>query len=158
MSRPVCVASLAALALLAGCGTTTQDRALGGAGIGAAAGTVIGAVTGFGLVQGALLGAGVGAATGAVTTPSQVDLGQPVWKGAAAQPAGAQPAAFRAADPATVRAVQSGLVRLGYDPGAGDGVAGPRTRAAISRYQQDNRLPVDGNPSPELLAHIEQRR
>jgi hypothetical protein len=43
---------------LAGCGTNTSDRALSGAGIGAA----------------------TGALTGAVTTPSQVDLGRPIWR------------------------------------------------------------------------------
>ena len=44
--------------LLAGCGSTTGDRAVSGAGIGAAAGGAI----------------------GAATQPSQVDLGKPVWK------------------------------------------------------------------------------
>jgi len=64
---------------LAGCGTTVGDRGLSGAGIGAASGAAIGAMVGNPLV-GAAIGAGAGAVAGAVTTPSQVDLGKPVWQ------------------------------------------------------------------------------
>jgi phage tail tape-measure protein len=65
---------------LAACGETTGDRALSGAAIGAGSGAAIGAVAGpVGVGTGAAIGAGVGAATGAVTSPSQVDLGRPVW-------------------------------------------------------------------------------
>ncbi|HUB96073.1 MAG TPA: hypothetical protein VL993_09155 [Stellaceae bacterium] len=75
--------SLIALALagftLAACGTTTGDRGLSGAGIGAATGAVAGAMVGAPLA-GAAIGAGAGAAVGAATTPSQVDLGRPVWE------------------------------------------------------------------------------
>jgi peptidoglycan hydrolase-like protein with peptidoglycan-binding domain len=34
------------------------------------------------------------------------------------------------------RQIQTALRRLGYDPGAVDGVFGPQTRAAIRRFQQ----------------------
>src|SRR5690242_19391448 len=122
--------AIAAAATLAACGTTTEDRAAGGAGIGAVAGTVVGAVTGFGLIQGALLGAGVGAVSGAVTTPAQVDLGKPLWK--SEQQA--------STDPGLVRNIQDGLRRLGYQPGPSDGSVGAQTRSAIQRYQQDNGL------------------
>jgi osmotically inducible lipoprotein OsmB len=74
--------SLIAIALagmtLAGCGTTTGDRGLSGAGIGAATGAVAGAMVGAPL-EGAAIGAGAGATIGAVTSPSAVDLGKPVW-------------------------------------------------------------------------------
>lgn len=70
--------TIVALAL-AGCGTSVGDRGLSGAGIGAASGAVIGAMVGNPLV-GAAIGAGAGAVAGAVTTPSQVDLGKPVWR------------------------------------------------------------------------------
>ena len=63
---------------LAACGTTTQDRALSGGGIGAGAGALGGALVGA-PVAGALLGGAAGAAGGALTNPSQVDLGKPVW-------------------------------------------------------------------------------
>lgn len=72
-------AVFAAALALAGCGETVGDRGLSGAGIGAAGGAVIGAIVGAPLV-GAAIGAGAGAAVGAVTTPSQVDLGKPVWR------------------------------------------------------------------------------
>ncbi len=59
--------------LLAACGTAEQDRALSGAGMGAAGGALVGGPVG------ALAGAGIGAAGGAVTEPSDVQLGEPVW-------------------------------------------------------------------------------
>ena len=67
------------LLALAACGETTGDRGLSGAGIGAAVGAVGGALVGEPLA-GAAIGAGVGAGAGALTSPSQVDLGKPVWE------------------------------------------------------------------------------
>ncbi|HUH84050.1 MAG TPA: glycine zipper family protein [Stellaceae bacterium] len=72
--------SVVAMALLlAACGTSTTDRAASGAGIGAAAGAIGGAFFGAPLI-GAAVGAAAGGTVGAVTTPSDVDLGKPVWK------------------------------------------------------------------------------
>ena len=65
--------------LLAACGATPGDRAVSGAAIGAAGGAVVGAMVGAPLA-GAAIGAAAGGVTGAVTTPSQVDLGKPVWE------------------------------------------------------------------------------
>lgn len=62
----VAAALFAGALLLAGCGTSTTDRALSGAGIGAGAGLVVGAVAGIpaaGAAVGALAGVGVGVAT-----------------------------------------------------------------------------------------------
>jgi osmotically inducible lipoprotein OsmB len=73
------VIALAATVALAGCGTTTGDRGLSGAGIGAAGGAVVGAMVGAPLA-GAAIGAGAGAVAGAVTSPSTIDLGKPVWE------------------------------------------------------------------------------
>ena len=73
------LAVVAGMLALAACGDTTGDRGLSGAGIGAAVGAVGGALVGDPLA-GAAIGAGVGAATGALTSPSQVDLGKPVWE------------------------------------------------------------------------------
>lgn len=64
---------------LAACGSSTGDRALSGAGIGAAAGTVGSALVGGSLVGGALLGGAAGAAAGALTDEDDVDLGDPLW-------------------------------------------------------------------------------
>ena len=77
MNRSIIAVALAAITL-AGCGTTTGDRGLSGAGIGAATGAVAGALVGAPLV-GAAIGAGAGATIGAATSPTAVDLGKPVW-------------------------------------------------------------------------------
>jgi len=74
-----CFALLLAGSLTA-CGSTTADRGLSGAGIGAAAGTALGAVTGLGIVEGALIGAGAGGITGVLTDEDQINLGKPFWK------------------------------------------------------------------------------
>jgi osmotically inducible lipoprotein OsmB len=78
MNRSIIVVLALAAFALAGCGTTTGDRGLSGAGIGAATGAVVGAMVGAPLA-GAAIGAGAGATVGAVTAPSSVDLGKPVW-------------------------------------------------------------------------------
>ncbi|MFZ0695307.1 MAG: YMGG-like glycine zipper-containing protein [Alphaproteobacteria bacterium] len=71
-------AAFSALALGA-CGTSTTDRAVSGAGIGAGVGAVGGLLLGD-PVDGALIGAAVGGGTGALTDKSQVDLGKPAWR------------------------------------------------------------------------------
>jgi len=64
---------LLATAMLAACGTTTTDRTVSGAGIGAGIGLLGGP-------PGVVVGALVGGAAGAATSPSQIDLGRPVWE------------------------------------------------------------------------------
>ncbi|HEV7370776.1 hypothetical protein [Arenibaculum sp.] len=71
--------AIAGAALVSACGNTTEDRALSGAGIGAAAGGVGGALTGNTL-GGAVLGGAAGAAAGALTDEEDVDLGEPIWR------------------------------------------------------------------------------
>jgi peptidoglycan hydrolase-like protein with peptidoglycan-binding domain len=153
MSRKVglAIAALSLPLLLAACGDTTEDRALSGAGIGAASGAVIGAVTGIGPGAGALIGGAVGATAGAVTDSSQVNLGKPVWRNSSGGQSGS------AYDEGTVRNIQAGLQRLGYDPGPADGRFGPQTEAAIRRFQQDNGLAVDGQPTASVWQQIQQR-
>jgi len=77
MKYRLVVLTTAAL-LLAACGTSTQDRALSGGGIGAGAGALGGMLVGH-PVEGALLGGAAGAAGGALTKSSDIDLGKPVW-------------------------------------------------------------------------------
>jgi len=60
--------------LLAGCGTTKGDRGLSGAGIGAGIGIIGGP-------PGIVVGAAAGAVVGMATTPTQINLGRPVWRG-----------------------------------------------------------------------------
>jgi hypothetical protein len=73
---------VAALALsLAACGTDRTERVQGGAATGAATGAGVGALAGpVGVVAGAVIGGGAGALTGATTSPTDVNLGRPVWK------------------------------------------------------------------------------
>jgi hypothetical protein len=71
--RSITIVLLAA-ALLSGCGTTTGDRGLSGAGIGAGIGVIGGP-------PGMVLGGAIGAGVGMVTRPSTVNLGKPAWKG-----------------------------------------------------------------------------
>jgi hypothetical protein len=50
--------------------------------------------------------------------------------------------------------VQSGLIRLGYLHGRADGIAGPMTATAISKFEAEKGLPVNGLPSHDLLGVI----
>lgn len=71
--------ALGAALLLSACGQTPADRAMTGAGMGAAGGALLGAVVGAPMI-GALVGGSAGAVAGAATDPSEIYLGQPVWK------------------------------------------------------------------------------
>ena len=126
---------------LAACGETQGERGLSGAAIGAGAGAVVGAATGIGPGAGAVIGGVAGGATGVLTTPSQANVGKPVYKSSTG-------------GDATVRDIQAGLQRLGYNPGAADGRMGHKTAAAIRKYQQDNGMTVDGQPSQAVLDSI----
>lgn len=78
MNRLVLAATMSLLVLSA-CGTSTQDRAISGGAMGAAAGGVGGLLLDH-PVAGALLGGTAGAAAGALTDEDQINLGKPVWK------------------------------------------------------------------------------
>jgi hypothetical protein len=55
---------------------------------------------------------------------------------------------------AMVADIQTELVRHGYLTAQADGMIGPQTRTAISEYQRDQGLLVDGQPSAALLEHM----
>jgi len=79
------IISVAAIAMVASvgltaCGSSPTDRAVSGAGIGAAAGAAGGALTGGSPVAGALIGGAGGAAVGGLTDSHDFDLGKPLWK------------------------------------------------------------------------------
>ena len=67
------------LTLAGGCGTTTGDRALSGGLLGAGTGALIGSVAGS-AGKGALIGGLGGMAIGALTSPRDVNLGEPLWR------------------------------------------------------------------------------
>jgi hypothetical protein len=111
-----------------------------------------------GAIIGGIVGGGKGAGTGAA-----IGAGVGVLSGAAEADANARARAYYDAPPPPppgpgprnlVFGIQSSLNHLGYDVGPPDGVMGPRTAQAISQYQYANRLPVDGQPSPQLLDYM----
>ncbi len=61
------------------------------------------------------------------------------------------------ADAPTVMYVQLRLRALGYDAGPVDGIAGPKTRAAIKAFQSSERLTVDGELSRSLVEDLFER-
>ena len=66
-----------------------------------------------------------------------------------------EPAHLRAARAReAVNEVQMLLVKLGYEIGNADGVAGSRTRAAISKFQLRDGMQVSGEVSDELVARL----
>lgn len=148
---------------LAACGSNPKERGLSGGAIGAGTGAVVGAVTGMSVLTGVAIGTGVGAVVGAVTTPNQINLGS-LHSGSGhassapqKSPVNAMPASYSPGSP-MVEDVQTALRQAGYDPGPVDGIAGPRTRDAISAYQLDNGLSADGMPSTSLLDHLRSRK
>ena len=58
------------------------------------------------------------------------------------------------ADSATVQAVQTRLLNLGYYNGSIDGVFGPTTRDAVAKYQIANHLTVTGSLSPDTIQSL----
>ena len=57
--------------------------------------------------------------------------------------------------PDVVKAIQQKLGQRGYEPGTPDGVTGVVTRAAIMAYEHDYGLPLTGEPSENLLHHLQ---
>ncbi|RWC57983.1 lytic murein transglycosylase [Mesorhizobium sp.] len=55
-----------------------------------------------------------------------------------------------------MKALQTKLEARGYDVGTVDGILGTNTREAIRKEQMRLGLPVDGWPTPELLARLEE--
>ena len=57
--------------------------------------------------------------------------------------------------PNEILELQTLLKRHGYEPGKPDGVAGKKTRKAITAYQIDNDIQVDGKPTRSLLERLQ---
>lgn len=56
--------------------------------------------------------------------------------------------------PAVVRDAQQKLDQAGYNPGPADGVIGPKTRAALQKYQADKQLPETGRLDQKTMAAL----
>ena len=77
--KALAIAATVSLLTLGACGTSATDRALSGAGIGAATGAVGGALLGS-PGTGALIGGAAGAAIGGLTDKDKINLGKPWWR------------------------------------------------------------------------------
>ena len=137
------------------------------AGTGAVVGSAYGDA-GAGAAIGAAAGVGAGSAYGAMNSQNdQMGIQQQydnafsqcmyakgeLVPGFAPQPVVAS-SPVAAPDP-LVRSTQGELIRLGYLKGGADGYIGPKTRSAISSFEQANGMPADGSPSPRLLAKMQ---
>lgn len=136
----------AALALtMTACGYTREDRVTGGAATGAATGAAVGALAGPpGMLAGAAIGGVAGSVTGAATTPSEVNLGRPVWSNPEVRVGGRSGSTTRRSSVASaeVRRTQEDLAARGLYSGPIDGIMGPQTRAAMS--SRDRGVPGGG--------------
>jgi osmotically inducible lipoprotein OsmB len=156
MNRSAISVFCLAVLTLAGCGEDRGERAVTGAGMGAAAGAIIGAITPMSVATGALIGAASGGAIGGLTDKSTLNLGDAPWDHRSSS--GTANAATVTPGSSNVASIQSNLAALGYNPGPVDGRAGPQTRAAVRQYQQDHGLLVDGRLSPQLAQNLAQQR
>ena len=71
---------LAGCVALSACGSSRLDRAVSGAGIGAAGGAVIGVVAGGPILGAAAVGAVAGGAVGAIAEKHQINFGKAWWE------------------------------------------------------------------------------
>jgi len=139
-----------------------------GAGLGAAIGGGRGAAIGAG--SGAVVGTGIGASGSSRAQYSiQVQYNNafsqcmyakgnqvPGYQAMISQtPANLPPPPPVASGPGLVAAVQTELNRLNYMRAPADGVLGQQTSSAIASFERSNGLPVDGVPSPQLLARLQ---
>ncbi len=155
---------------VAGQAQNANNRAVGAAAIGTVLGAGLGAAIGGG--RGAAIGAGSGAIAGTglgmgSSSNEQYSI-QQQYDNAFAQcmyskgnmVPGYGPMMVNSPPPgppdiSLTAAVQQQLMRLGYLRGPADGVAGPQTASAISQFESVSGMPVDGMPSPPLLARLQ---
>ena len=55
---------------------------------------------------------------------------------------------------AWIMAVQIALEKRGIDVGKVDGIFGAGTRAAVEKFQKENRISADGLPGPQTIAEL----
>lgn len=145
----------------------TGGGALGGAALGAAGGA-IGGNAGAGAAIGALTGVVLGTAGGAIASNRQQETSQRLYDQAYGEcmysrgnnvqgfPPHAQSAStLSPSNPALIRSVQDELIRLRYLAPPADGIAGPQTISAITRFQEAAGMQPTGEASPALLARLQ---
>lgn len=88
-------------------------------------------------------------------TPDQKPAGAPATVAPESPPpAAAGPVAEGADEARLVLPIQVALREAGYDPGPADGIAGARTRRAISSFQQQNGMEPTGIAGAEVLERL----
>ena len=85
------------------------------------------------------------------TTPTTSTSTTPTGSGAVPTEATLRPGTTGSS---SVVALQTALTTLGYEPGAADGNYGAATAAAVSAFQTDDDLKVDGIAGPATIAAI----
>lgn len=58
------------------------------------------------------------------------------------------------ADGSTVKEVQQSLADKGFDPGAVDGIMGPKTRGALKKFQESAGLAATGKIDSDTRSHL----
>lgn len=91
------------------------------------------------------------AAAGSGNTPTAVPVSVSTAPVAAVEPAPSAPTAAPAASASITARAQARLQELGYSVGKADGIVGPRTRAALLKYQRANGLTESGKLDPATL-------
>src|SRR5262249_6134238 len=93
---------------------------------------------------------GAAAPAGVAAAPGQPQVAEPAPSGDGEE----VKAAPKAGGNAATQGLQKALKKLGYDPGAIDGISGPKTKAAIQKFQQANGLSADGIAGPKTQAAL----
>jgi hypothetical protein len=154
---------------VAGQAQNANNRAVGAAAVGTVLGAGLGAAigggrgAGIGAASGALGGTAIGASTSSdaqYTIQQQYDnaFAQCMYTRGNSVPGMGGPVYGQGGPPPYIgltRPVQVQLIRLGYMPPPADGNLGPQTSDAIARFESASGMPVDGVPSPGLLATLQ---
>lgn len=97
------------------------------------------------------------APTTPATTPTGPAATTPTTPATTTPAAGALPTNVvlkRGTNGATVKALQAALTKVGFTPGAADGDFGPATEQAVMAFQRAKGLAADGVAGPKTLAAI----
>jgi peptidoglycan hydrolase-like protein with peptidoglycan-binding domain len=97
---------------------------------------------------------------GRIAVASDADTEEQEGEETASKPDAGTPPAAPPAPPTgggnATMGLQKALAKLGYDPGKPDGVSGPKTKAAIQKFQKDHGLAADGVAGPKTQAALAQ--